>query len=83
MQFWDYGTWHCFQSIDPAAQLDILDAVNGIFPVEFDGTRTRLVTGEADKTIKIWKQDKKASELTHPIDMPKWRKCLAEAKLWC
>ena len=59
-----------------------LDAVNEIFAAEFDGTGTRLVTGEADNTIKIWKQDKKASELTHPIDMLKWRKCLAETKRW-
>lgn len=81
MKFWDYGTGHCFQSAETVAQPGSLDAENGIFAAEFDGTGTRLVTGEADKTIKIWKQDENASELTHPIDMPKWRKkCLAEAK---
>jgi pleiotropic regulator 1 len=47
----------------------------------FDGTGTRLVTGEADKSIKIWKQDEQASEMTHPVDVSAWRKkCIAEAK---
>jgi hypothetical protein len=40
-----------------------------------------LITGEADKSIKIWKQDTEASELTHPVDMKVWRKkCIAQAK---
>jgi pleiotropic regulator 1 len=47
---------------------------------QFDGTSTRLITGEADKTIKIWKQDDEASELTHPIELVAWRKkCVKEA----
>ena len=35
----------------------------------------------ADKSIKIWKQDEEASELSDPIDMVAWRKkCIKESK---
>lgn len=81
MNFWDYGSGHCFQTSTTVAQPGSLDAENGIFAAKFDLTGTRLITCEADKTIKIWKEDERASELSHPIDMPKWRKkCIAEAK---
>jgi len=81
MNFWDYNTGHCFQQSMTVAQPGSLDAENGIFAAEFDLTGTRLITCEADKTIKIWKEDEHASELTHPIDMKNWRKkCIAEAK---
>jgi pleiotropic regulator 1 len=81
MQFWDYKTGHNFQSSTSIVQPGSLDAENGIFVSQFDHTGTRLITGEADKSIKIWKQDEEASELSHPIDMVAWRKkCLKEAK---
>lgn len=81
MNFWDYKTGYCFQKHETIAQPGSLDAENGIFTSQFDLTGTRLITGEADKTIKIWKQDDTASELSHPVDMIGWRKkCLAEAK---
>ena len=38
-----------------------LDAEAGILASEFDQTGTRLVTCEADKTIKIWKEDREAT----------------------
>lgn len=28
----------------------------------------RLITGECDKTIKIWKEDPDATPETHPVD---------------
>ena len=81
INFWDYQTGYCFQKTETVAQPGSLDAENGIFAAEFDLTGTRLITGEADKTIKIWKQNDEASELTHPVDMAGWRKkCLTEAK---
>lgn len=81
MNFWDYRTGHCFQQSTTMAQPGSLDAENGIFAAEFDLTGTRLITCEADKTIKIWKEDESASELSHPVDMKSWRKkCIAEAK---
>lgn len=81
MNFWDYKTGYNFQKTETVAQPGSLDAENGIYAVAFDMTGTRLVTGEADKTIKIWKQSDDASEMTHPVDMKAWRKkCLAEAR---
>jgi hypothetical protein len=35
---------------------------------------SRLLTCEADKTIKIWKENSTASENSHPIDMKSWTK---------
>mmetsp|Transcript_60076 Transcript_60076/g.178133 ORF Transcript_60076/g.178133 Transcript_60076/m.178133 type:complete len:533 (-) Transcript_60076:93-1691(-) len=81
MNFWDYGTGYCFQRTETVAQPGSLDAENGIFAAEFDLTGTRLITCEADKTVKIWKEDDEASEMSHPIDVAGWRKkCLSEAK---
>lgn len=81
LHFWDYGTGYNFQLTQSQVQPGSLEAENAIFALEFDLTGTRLISGEGDKTIKIWKQDNDASEVTHPIDMPAWRKkCIAEAK---
>eukprot|EP00804_Cyclotella_cryptica_P020153 CCRYP_014926-RA/>CCRYP_014926-RA protein AED:0.08 eAED:0.08 QI:0/0.33/0.25/1/1/1/4/1266/439 len=81
MNFWDYGSGHCFQTSTTVPQPGSLDAENGIFAAEFDLTGTRLITCEADKSIKIWTEDEQASELTHPIDIAKWRKkCISESK---
>ena len=33
----------------------------------FDMTGSRLVTCEADKTVKMWREDEAATEATHPI----------------
>ena len=33
----------------------------------FDRTGLRLIVGEADKTIKIWKEDDSATEESHPV----------------
>lgn len=81
MNFWDYGSGHCYQTSATVVQPGSLDAENGIFAAKFNLTGTRLITCEADNMIKIRKEDKNASEITHPIDMPRWRKkCIAESK---
>lgn len=81
MGFWDYGTGYRFQLVETIAQPGSLEAENGIYAVEFDLTNTRLITGEADKTIKIWKQDEDASDVTHPVDITAWRKkCISNAQ---
>jgi len=36
----------------------------------FDQSGTRLITAEADKTIKVYKEDDEASEESHPVN---WR----------
>jgi len=81
INFWDYKTGYTFQKTETVAQPGSLDAENGVFVAEFDLTGTRLVTGEADKSIKIWKQAEAATEDSHPVDMVGWRrKCVSEAK---
>ena len=74
MHFWDWQTGHCFQKTETAPQPGSLDSENGIYTAAFDQTGTRLITGEADKTIKIWKEDDEATPETHPIDMKAWTK---------
>ena len=44
-----------------------LESEAGIYALAFDRSGTRLVTCEADKSIKMWKVDPNASEETHPI----------------
>lgn len=81
MNFWDYATGYNFQSTRATAQPGSLDAENGIYCSTFDVTGTRFITGEADKSIKIWKEDENAVEEEHPIDMKAWSKvCKAEAR---
>ncbi len=55
-----------------------MDAEAGIFAMAFDQSGSRLITCEADKSIKIWKESAEASEESHPVDMRAWSKqCLA------
>lgn len=74
MNFWDYKTGYCFQKTSTIAQPGSLDAETGVFAATFDLTGSRLITCEADKTIKIWKENDEATEETHPIDMKGWTK---------
>lgn len=81
LQMWDYESGYSFQQWDTQVQPGSLESENGILALAFDGTGTRLITGEADKSIKIYKQDEEASELSHPVDMVGWRKkCIAQRK---
>lgn len=67
MSFWDWKTGHRFQSLDTTAQPGSLEAEAGVMASTFDRTGLRLITGEADKTIKIWKEDENATPETHPV----------------
>lgn len=53
-----------------AVQPGSMDSEAGIFSMTFDQSGSRLITTEADKTIKIYREDDTASEETHPIN---WR----------
>ncbi|KAJ1965558.1 pre-mRNA-splicing factor prp46 [Dispira parvispora] len=75
--FWDWNTGYNFQTMDTIAQPGSLSSEAGIFSSTFDQTGLRLLTGEADKTIKIWKEDESATEDTHPMD---WRPSLRRRK---
>ncbi|KAJ0837238.1 putative transcription factor WD40-like family [Helianthus annuus] len=45
-----------------------LDSEAGIHALSYDITGSRLVTCEADKTIKMWKEDENATPETHPVN---------------
>ena len=53
MTFWDYATGTPFQNMEDIPQPGSLEAEAGIFCSTFDMTGTRLITGSADKTIKV------------------------------
>ena len=77
LNFWDYATGYRFQHVDTVVQPGSLDAEAGIFAASFDLSGSRLVTCEADKTIKIWRENRESTDEVHPIDMQLWKKeCL-------
>jgi len=67
IHFWDWRTGYNFQRTKAPVQPGSLDSESGVFAMAFDKTETRLITCEADKTIKIYKQDDEATEETHPV----------------
>lgn len=67
MYFWDWKSGYNFQRLQAAVQPGSIDSEAGIFASTFDKSGSRLITCEADKTIKIYKEDDSATEETHPI----------------
>ncbi|KAK8823710.1 hypothetical protein WA538_000759, partial [Blastocystis sp. DL] len=72
-RFCDWKTGYCFQEERTVVQPGSLDSEAGIFASTFDLTGTRLITCEADKSIKVWREDEEATPESHPIDMEKWK----------
>lgn len=68
MHFWDWKTGYNFQRTQAAVQPGSMDSEAGVFAMTFDMSGSRLITCEADKTIKIYKEDESATEETHPIN---------------
>lgn len=56
LKFYDYDTGVPFQSMDDVPQPGSLDAEAGVFCSTFDHSGTRLITGGADKTIKVYRE---------------------------
>ncbi|KAJ2996145.1 pre-mRNA-splicing factor prp46, partial [Globomyces sp. JEL0801] len=77
MYFWDWKTGYNFQTSNALPQPGSLENEAGIFASTFDRSGSRLITGEADKTIKIWQEDPNATPDTHPIS--NWKPKLAKA----
>ncbi|KAL8831747.1 MAG: hypothetical protein Q9191_000675 [Dirinaria sp. TL-2023a] len=77
ISFWDWKTGYCYQSLDTTAQPGSLEAEAGLMSSTFDKSGLRLICGEADKTIKIWKQDDEATPETYPLD---WKPTLGRQK---
>ncbi|KAI5083179.1 hypothetical protein GOP47_0002922 [Adiantum capillus-veneris] len=65
--FWDWKSGHNFQKTQTKVQPGSLGCEAGIYALSYDVTGTRLVTCEADKTIKMWKEDEDATPETHPL----------------
>ncbi|KAL6499285.1 Prolactin-2C3 [Orobanche hederae] len=65
--FWDWTSGHNFQQAQTIVQPGSLDSEAGIYAVTYDLTGSRLITCEADKTIKMWKEDEMATPETHPL----------------
>jgi pleiotropic regulator 1 len=57
-----------FQRFQAPVQPGSLDSEAGIFAMTFDMSGSRLISCEADKTIKIYKEDESATEESHPIN---------------
>lgn len=64
--FYDWSTGHKFQEMQTTTMPGSLDSESGVLTSTFDKTGMRLITGEADKSIKIWREDPDATEQTHP-----------------
>ncbi|KAG5452371.1 Pleiotropic regulator 1 [Clonorchis sinensis] len=67
MHFWDWRSGYNFQRLQTQVQPGSIDSEAGIFALAFDRSGSRLVSCEADKTIKIFKEDETATEETHPL----------------
>ena len=74
LHLYDYDSGYHVQTLKSPIQPGSLDAEHGIYTSTFDTTGTRFITGQADKTIQIWKPQPNTSEETHPMDMKSWRK---------
>lgn len=68
LYFWDWRTGYNFQRLQAPVQPGSIDSEAGIFATTFDQSGTRLLSAEADKTVKIFKEDENASEESHPIN---------------
>ncbi|CAN4125705.1 unnamed protein product [Withania somnifera] len=67
MWFWDWKSGHNFQQAQTIVQPGSLDSEAGIYALTYDATGSRLISCEADKTIKMWKEDETATPETHPL----------------
>lgn len=56
MRFWDWDSTVCFQETRTTPQPGSLDSEAGILASTFDRSGLRLLTGEVDKSIKVWRE---------------------------
>uniref|UniRef100_A0AC35TSK3 WD_REPEATS_REGION domain-containing protein n=1 Tax=Rhabditophanes sp. KR3021 TaxID=114890 RepID=A0AC35TSK3_9BILA len=67
MHFWDWNSGFCFQQEMIKTQAGSIDSESGVYCMTFDKSGTRLITGDADKSVKMYKEDLTATEESHPI----------------
>jgi pleiotropic regulator 1 len=80
VRFTDVATGHCFQSEGIAVQPGSLDSEAAVFCSTFDMTGTRLITGGADKTVRIWGEVPGATPDSHPVDMDEYKRQVKRAE---
>lgn len=56
LTFWDWSSARPFQKLKSPVQPGSMDCEAGILSATFDQSGLRLLTGEVDKTIKIWRE---------------------------
>ena len=66
VHFWDWRSGYNFQRLQTTVQPGSMDSEAGIFAIKFDKSGSRMFTCEADKTIKIYKEDETAVSLHDP-----------------
>ncbi len=66
LAFFDWNSGHKFQELQTTTMPGSLESEAGIFSSTFDKTGMRLITGEADKSIKIWRENPDATPETDP-----------------
>lgn len=66
LSFYDYKSGHKYQSLATREMVGSLESERVVLCSTFDKTGLRLITGEADKSIKIWKQDEAATRESEP-----------------
>uniref|UniRef100_A0A060TCD3 Pre-mRNA-splicing factor PRP46 n=1 Tax=Blastobotrys adeninivorans TaxID=409370 RepID=A0A060TCD3_BLAAD len=66
MGFYDWKSGHKFQQMETTPLPGSLESESGIFASTFDHTGLRLITCEADKSIKVWREDPEATPDSHP-----------------
>jgi len=66
LSFFDWASGACFQRLHSRPQPGSLEAEACILAAAFDASGARLITCEADKTVKMWKEDARATPETHP-----------------
>ncbi|KAK9809212.1 hypothetical protein WJX72_011496 [[Myrmecia] bisecta] len=66
--FWDWKSGNNFQAHQSIVQPGSLESEAGIYAMAFDQTGTRLITCEADKTVKMWREDETATPESHPVN---------------
>ena len=67
IKFWDWESGYNFQDIESKPQPGSIAAESGIYSMTFDRSGLRLISGECDKTVKMWREDELATEETHPV----------------
>ena len=56
LTFWDWSSARPFQKLKSPVQPGSMDCEAGILSATFDQSGLRLLTGEVDKTIKVWRE---------------------------